>query len=132
MGMRTELIFGASLKRETPPHVIETLKYLLYKTDEKPTPFPFTEGEYRMVLTNSSYSFGVSESVGEMWFDDVTNAWHISTGSNVKEGASLYKTFLEWIKPYIEHGSSFRDMYAITICEDDDEPTIHYLEEKTY
>lgn len=130
MGNRTELIFGASLKKETPNHVIDTLKYLMYEVDEKPSEFPFTKGNYRMVLRSSSYSFGVNETVGEMWLSSTWKQWHISTRSNMKNYQKEIETFLEWIKPYIAMGSGDRQMYAIVIEESAETPTIFYLEEE--
>jgi hypothetical protein len=36
MGMYTELIFGASFKKETPTQVIDALKYINGEIEEKP------------------------------------------------------------------------------------------------
>jgi hypothetical protein len=44
MGMYTELIFGAELKKDTPNEVIEALKYMLRETETKPTNFPLPDG----------------------------------------------------------------------------------------
>lgn len=37
------------------------------------------------------------------------------------------ENFLEWLVPYIDGGSGRRDMYAISIYEEDSEPKIYYL-----
>lgn len=44
MGMYTELIFGADLKKDTPKNVIEALKYMIGDTEEKPNDFPLPDG----------------------------------------------------------------------------------------
>jgi hypothetical protein len=44
MGMYTELIFGADLKKETPKSVIEALKYMIGDIEEKPATFPLPDG----------------------------------------------------------------------------------------
>ena len=49
------------------------------------------------------------------------------TVTNIKNYESEIQTFLEWIKPFIDSGSGDREMYAITISEEQSEPTIHYL-----
>jgi hypothetical protein len=51
----------------------------------------------------------------------------LSTRSNIKNYKQEIETFLEWIKPYINGGSGSRNMYAIVIYEEQDEPTIYYL-----
>ena len=44
MGMYTELIFGAKLKKDTPNEVIEALKYMLGEIKTKPINFPLPDG----------------------------------------------------------------------------------------
>ena len=38
------------------------------------------------------------------------------------------ETFLGWIKPFISSGSGTKEMYAIVIYEESEEPTIYYLD----
>lgn len=127
--MYTELIFGAELKKETPQEVIDTLKFMLGEIKDKPENFPLPNGRCEWLFTCSSYYFGISSPVNKMWFDNITKQWHISTRSNIKNYENEIETFLEWIKPYIDSGSGYRDMYAITIYEDAEEPTIYFLED---
>lgn len=129
MGMYTELIFGAELKRNTPNEVIQALKYMLGETNVKPNDFPLPDGRCEWLFQSSSYYFGVNESVNKMWLDNVDNCWHISTRSSLKNYGGEIQKFLEWIKPYIESGSGCRDMYAIVTYEEAAEPTIYYLHE---
>lgn len=127
MGMYTELIFGAELKKDTPETVINTLKYMLGDLEEKPNDFPLPDGRCEWLFRGGSYYFGVNEPVSKMWFDKIDNRYHISTRSNIKNYNSDIETFLEWIKPYIDHGSGGREMFAIVIYEESNEPTIYYL-----
>lgn len=129
MGMYTELIFGASLKRDTPNKVIEALKYILGETEDKPEDFPLPDGRCEWLFRGSSYYFGISAPVNHMWFDDIGKDWRISTRSSIKNYGNEIETFLEWIKPYIENGSGVREMYAIVTHESASEPTIYYLED---
>lgn len=62
-----------------------------------------------------------------MWLDDIDKRWHISTRSNIKNYNNEIQTFLEWIKPYIVCGSGSKDLYAITIYQEDKEPKLYYL-----
>lgn len=129
MGMYTELIFGAALRKDTPAKVIEALKYMMGKA-EKPTNFPLPEGRCEWLFQGQSYYFGVSSPVSKMWFDDIGKNWIISTRSNIKNYEREVEAFLEWIKPYIESGSGANDMYAVVMYEKSAEPKIHYLWER--
>lgn len=127
MGMYTELIFGADLKKDTPKNVIEALKYMIGDTEEKPKDFPLPEGRCEWLFRGSSYYFGVSKSVSNMWYDDIGKNWVLSTRSNIKNYGGEIEAFLDWIKPYIDGGSGCRDMYAIVIYEEAEAPDIYYL-----
>ena len=129
MGMYTELIFGAKLKKDTPKDIIESLKYIIGYREEKPKNFTLPEGRCEWLLRGESYYFAISNPVCEMWLDSICNQYRISTRSNIKNYENEIETFLEWIKPYISGGSGCRDMYAIVIYEESDEPTIYYLDE---
>ena len=127
MGMYTELIFGAELKKETPPEVVDALKYMLGEIETKPDNFPLPDGRCEWLLCGGSYYFAVNNAVKKMWLDDIDGLWHISTRSNIKNYESEIETFLAWIKPYIGGGSGSREMYAIVIYEEAEEPQIYYL-----
>ena len=127
MGMYTELIFGAELKKDTPNKVIEALKYMLGEIEEKPLNFPLPEGRCEWLFRGSSYYFAINEPVFKMWLDNIDECWHISTRSNIKNYEGEIETFLEWILPYIDSGSGDRDLYAIVIYEQQSEPKCYYL-----
>ena len=127
--MYTELIFGASLKSNTPTDVINAISYMIGEPTDKPSNYPFDDNDMD-VLLSSSYYFGVSLPVRKFWYDTITESWCLSTRSNVKNYSNEIERFLEWIKPYIESGSGNREMYAIVIYEDAETPTIYYLHDK--
>ncbi len=129
MGMYTELIFGASIKKDAPKEVINTLHYLvngkkLY--EEVEIEKSVTDGT-NVLNGGGSYYFGVCDGVAKMWFDDIRKEWIVSSRTNIKNYGSEIQTFLEWIKPFIDSGSGDKEMYAITIYEEQSEPTIYYL-----
>ena len=124
MGMYTELIFGASLKEDTPINVIDTLRYMVGDIDKLVEPAIDLD---RNPLQGGSYSFGVNTPVSKLLFSETTGEWMLSARANIKNYCSSIEKFLEWIKPYISSGSGCRDMYAIVIYEEDDTPTMHYL-----
>lgn len=129
MGMYTELIFGASLRTDTPQGVIDTLRYMIGDIEEPETVL-FNEG--RNPLGGGSTYFGVCDPVCRMWFDDIKKEWIISTRSNVKNYDNEIEKFLAWIKPYIQNGSGERKMYAIVTYEQSVESTIYYLYDLVY
>lgn len=125
--MYTELIFGADLKKDTPDSVIEVLKYMIGDTEAKPKYFPFHNGRCECLFRSSSYYFGVNEPVCKLWKDDIGKNWVLSTRSNIKNYKGEIEAFLDWIKPYIDGGSGYRDMYAIVTYEEAGTPDIYYL-----
>ena len=127
MGMYTELIFGANLKKDTPKNVIEALKYMTGEKKEKPDNFPLPDGRCEWLFQGSSYYFGVSRPVSKIMLGDIGGNWILSTRSNIKNYEGEIETFLKWIKPYIDSGSGKRDMYAIVTHEQHNSPTIYYL-----
>ena len=122
--MYTELIFGAELKQDTPIEVINTLKYMVGEIEE---PINLLYKEDRNPLMSGSYYFGVNKAVTKMFYDDISEAWVLSSRANIKNYNSEIEKFLEWIKPFIESGSGLREMYAIVIYEEEETPTIYYL-----
>lgn len=117
--MYTELIFKAELKKETPEQIINAVKYMMGELEDKPDDFPLPQGRCEWLLNG-----GCSNNI---WFADITKTWHIRSRSEIKNYENEIEMFLEWIKPHIERGSGAKDMYAITIYEEDFEPTIYYL-----
>lgn len=124
MGMYTELIFGASLKTDTPKEVIDTLRYMVGDID-KPEKLAFDSD--RNPLRGGSHYFGMINDVTKMYYNDTANCWVLSSRANIKNYENDIDAFLEWIKPYVDSGSGNRDMYAIKIYEEQSEPTIYYL-----
>ncbi len=122
--MYTELIFGASLKSETPEHVIQALKYMIGIEEKAPEGFVW---EGRNPLRGGSFSFGLTASVADMYYNRIRREWEISVRSSIKDyDGDIYK-FLDWIRRFISRGSGLRDMYAIVIYEEDEVPVAYYL-----
>ena len=127
MGMYTELIFGASLKPDTPGRLFDSLQYMM-GNEPKPVDFPLHGDRYDGLFIRSSYLFGVCEPVSRMWFDHIGKNWRLCVRCNIKNYFNEIEQFLDWIKPHIESGSGNRNMYAIVTYEQASEPTIYYLE----
>lgn len=120
MGMYTELILGAELKRETPIEVIERINAYISGDTEDTSP-----------LIGASCYFAVNNSHCNFYLDHISNTWRISSRSNIRNYKGEIQSFLEWLKPYILSGSGNREFYAIVTYEECDEPTIYYLHPPT-
>jgi hypothetical protein len=128
MGMYTELVVGVGLKPNTPPVVIDALKFMAGLTDAQPSELPdhrlFATDRWRFMLRCGSYYFAVPDSVTEMKFDEISKAWWLSVRSNMKNYGGEIRAFMEWIAPFVEdEGFVGHSRY-----EEDDDPTLFYIE----
>jgi hypothetical protein len=97
MGMYTELILGAKLKKETPEDVINTLKFMIGM--DTPENFIPIVDFGRNPLIGGSFYFAVSSPVTNMYKSDIDEEWQISTRANIKNYNDEIEKFLEWLKP---------------------------------
>lgn len=135
MGMYTECILGCSLKKETPQSVIDVIQLMLKspERDQLPKDWPFDpESRVHWMLTSGgSYYFGVHTCHPPLFIkDEITNSWMLSARFNIKNYDNEIQTFLSWLEPWIEQGSGTREFYAIVTYEEDEKPTIYYLNPK--
>ena len=130
--MYTELILGCELKKETPKEVIEVLQLMVNGDfDELKSLHEMPDGydeEWFYIFRCGSYYFAINEPVCNIRFDRISEAYVLSTRSNLKNYGNEIEGFLEWLLPYIDSGSGAREMYAIVIYEEALEPTIYYLD----
>ena len=114
MSTYTELIFGATLKATTPIKVIDTLRFMVGKIREP------RKLEYHGMIDPF-------ENGGATMLRNAYGEWELYSRSKMVNYGCDIEGFLEFILPYIESGSGARDMYAIVLHEDADEPKIYYL-----
>lgn len=133
MGMYTEIIFGARLKKDTPISVIQTIKELIKITHSPKINFtnqpehPFFDCP-RTWLLQSGGSYCFSGTVSPKFiYDNIRASWSLHFRTNIKNYDAEIEKFLDWIKPYIESGSGSRNFYAIVTYEEYETPTIYYL-----
>jgi hypothetical protein len=135
MGMYTEMIFGARLRPDLPTKIEKLLKYMV---EPEKTAMPKVLPEHNLfkcerwtyLFTCGSYYFGIHRPHAILEWDDVSNSYSLSVRSSIKNYDGEIAKFLDWIKPYLQQGSGNRGMYAVTCYEEDDVPTMHFLEDK--
>lgn len=115
MGMYTEFVFAAKLKRDVPKQVIDTLRWMV-DSDEPPKELPdhplFSYGmrtEY--MLRCDSYYFNGKSGVS-FEFDDISNAYYLTVRTNLKNYGDEIEEFIDWINPYLDtYGGDFLGYY---------------------
>ena len=76
--------------------------------------------------SGGSYYFAGAMSP-EFKNDVVDKQWSLFARTNIKNYDNEIEKFIDWIKPYCEQGSGSNDMIAIVIYEEQETPTIYYL-----
>jgi hypothetical protein len=129
MGMYTEIIFGAALRKDTPKNIIEIIQKMINKEDTSKLvldhPFFRSERPWLLISAGSYYFPGIVEP--QFRFDDIAEQWYLHFRTNIKNYDDEIEKFLDWIKPYIYQGSGSKNFYAIVIYEEDEIPTIYDL-----
>lgn len=129
MGMYTELIFGATLKENTPTYVTQALDNIINDRTNIDLPDEVKQfsDEYSLskLIWCSSYYFGAHSNKPSFTFDKIANRWSISFRANCKNYQNEIEKFIEFITPYVEYGSGTTNIFAIVQYEEDDYPTLY-------
>lgn len=154
MGMYTEFIFGCELSKNTPKECIDALDYSINGETKKPkykNPKGWEESRYndyyierttpiedieafcdkyelhRLFHSCSAY-FGAANPISKFYWDPVSDAYHISTRADLKNGGCI-EDFITYIKPYVTQGSGFdHHIFAYVQYEQDEFPTIYGID----
>lgn len=124
MGMYTELVLAAELKRDVPQQVIDTLAYMVGQSSDPFTPplHPlFSAGRWPHMLTCDSYYFA-GDSHSTFRFDETSIAWVLTVRSNFKNYDDEVDLFLDWLRPYVED----RGFLGYHRYEEDRHPVLVY------
>ena len=129
MANYTELIIGCSLSADTPIDVIRIIKSIvLGKNLPKGISLPLSIYglDQRNPIRSTSSYFGV-RTEHTMFVQDSSGQWMLSTRSSCTNGSNEIERFLSYIRPYIVKGSGAKDIYAMTIGEEDSNYKIYSL-----
>lgn len=129
MGMYTELHFNVELRTDTPPAVINILRFMVDGSPVHPkTPdHPLFESErWEWMLQSDSYYFNADTASTLRW-DDIAQSHFLCLRFNVKNYDGEIEHFLDWIMPYVDAFDG--DFLGFSRYEESQEPTlIHYRE----
>lgn len=102
MGMYTEFHFNSELKRDTPEHILATLRVML--SDEWPKPDaerPFDAERCWTMLRCDSYYFS-ADTHSTLRHDDISNSHFLCIRCNLKNYDNEIEKFIEWITPWLD------------------------------
>ena len=125
MGMYTQLVMGAQLKKSTPETALEALRCMVDARQIQPTTLPahplFATPRWSLVLNCDSAYFDW-ESDSEFIQNLYGSGYYLRVISNVKNYDNEIQLFLEWIAPYLDT----QGFLGFTRYEEDDHPTLIY------
>ena len=155
MGMYTEFIFGCELSKNTPKVCIDALDYSINGEEKKPkyenpegweekrfnenyiertTPVEeiekfIEEYDFDRLFHCSSYYFGAANPMSKFYYDSISKSYKISTRADLKNYSGQIEKFIEYIKPYVEHGSGYdNEIFAYVQYEEDPFPTMYGID----
>lgn len=117
MGMYTELILGAKLKKDMSKSDINKLKCMIGFLENEPNDL-FFKNASRNPLSVSSYYFTDCLNQEILLFDDMENGWIMSLRMNIKNHEYEIDNFVKWLKPYIETGPGNSNIDVIAIYKE--------------
>jgi hypothetical protein len=129
MGMYTELHFNSPLKKSTPTHVIDLLKFMLGELDERefgaelPNHPLFTTDRWSFMLRMDSFYFDADTHSTLRWCD-ISNQYVLCIRCNLKNYGSEIEKFVDWIMPYLDKFQG--DFLGFSRYEETEEPTLIY------
>lgn len=128
MGMYTEISFSAELKQETPAEVIEALQKLTQgEAADLDHPF-FNCDRADCLMTMGSAYF--PQTISAKFTNDYGYSYRLTFRANLKNYCSEIEKFLDWVWPWLAGGSGMRELVAVVMYEEADEPDLYYLEDK--
>jgi hypothetical protein len=124
--MYTELSIGVEFRKDTPPDVINTISSMAEgdgRSHGIDHPLFQTERWGWMLRYGGSYYFDTKPHLS--WAkDEITNTWHLTFGTNIKNYSNEWEHFLDFIAPHLK-----TDGYIGTYrYEESAAPTLLYAE----
>ena len=128
--MYTEFVFGARLKKDTPPHIIEMLKVMFRHNERLPEKYSDWNDKFPNIRTipfGGSYYFAVQDGLSRLSHDKISEDWTVCIRCNIKNYEDHIMNFMKWLEPYVANGSGNLDFLGYSLYEEDDTPILYYL-----
>lgn len=131
MGMYTEFVMAAKLKKDTPKTVIDILEFMMRDREDPPIDLPDhplfqTERWGIMLCCDSAYFAGDTHSMLSKRKYDFGVEYTLTIRCNLKNYDSEIEWFLDWISPYID--STYDGFIGYMLYEEYDDPTLIYFD----
>ena len=87
------------------------------------------EYDFYRLFGSSSYYFGAANPVRKFHYDSIAESYKISTRADLKNYTDQIEKFIEYIKPYVEHGSGYdHEIFAYVQYEEDPFPKMYGID----
>ena len=104
MGTYTELNCAFSLYKDTPQHIVDTLRYMTGQAETAPVTLPphplFGDTRWDGMLSCFSSYFG-GDPHSTVRQDEINGKYHITIRCNFKDYDGEIEKFIDWITPHI-------------------------------
>ena len=131
MGMYTEIIVGCTLKKNLPKVCVNALTLIsnrqeINENDKETEEFIKEYDLYNICWSESAYFGAPSHCIFRGLEENYENYYSLSIRANLKNYNGEIEKFLKYIRPYVRWGSGTNELYAMTIYEEDKEPTLWF------
>lgn len=123
MGMWTSLVISARIKPDVPPEFMVQLRSLLAGELGIRTVLGAKAVRNPLCMTSAYFP----ESSSSLESTSHLDGWTLNVVSQVKNYDNEIEGIIEWIRPHVSSGHGASDWWAIVTYEEDNRPTIHYL-----
>ena len=133
MGTYTELNCAFSLYKDTPQHIVDTLRYMTGQSATEPDKLPShplfgDTGWNGMLRGSSSYFDGDTHSTVRL--DETDGKYHVTIRCNFKNYDGEIENFMNWITPHIQALPG--DFIGYTRSDLTEVPTLLYYPRRSF
>lgn len=127
MGMYTEIYVNVDLRKETPDHVMNTLKAMCRMIPDEEAEVVLKEYPSRWICLFSNMSYYTpSTSCRSLTFDEISQQWSLLGKGDIKNYGGEIQEFFEWIMPWVD--GHLGDFIGYSRYEECQKPTLYFIE----
>ena len=124
MGMYTEIYVSVDLKEDTPEFIIDILKAICYKGDERILECYPSRWKY---LFNSGSYYTANTRVAEITFDTISGQYSLIGKGDIKNYGDEIEQFFSFIESHVDT-CGVRTFMGYSLFEESVEPILFYAE----